>query len=57
VFYLKDSVQGAAHFDVKEEKAIKIVNEMLAALPGFLVPKLVREIAGQANKSPINLTS
>ncbi len=54
--HLFDSVQGAAHFDVKEEKAIKIVNEMLAALPGFLVPKLVREIAGQANKSPINLT-
>ncbi len=53
--HLFDPVQGAAHFDVSEEKAIKIVNEMLATLPGFLMPKLVREIAGQANKTPINL--
>ena len=54
--HLFDPVQGAAHFDVKEERAIKIVNEMLSILPGFLMPKLVRELAGQANKTPINLT-
>lgn len=54
--HLFDPVQGAAHFNVKEEIAIKIVNEMLAALPGFLMPKLVREIAGKTNKTPINLT-
>jgi len=53
--HLFDPVQGAAHFDVKEATAIKIVNEMLAILPGFLMPKLVREIAGEANKTPINL--
>ncbi len=33
--HLFDPVQGAAHFDVPEEKAITIVNEMLATLPGF----------------------
>lgn len=54
--HLFDAVQGAAHFDVKEEVAVKIMNEMLATLPGFLMPKLVREIAGQTNKTPINLT-
>jgi len=54
--HLFDPVQGAAHFDVSEKKAITIVNEMLANLPGFLMPKLVREIAGQTNKTPINLT-
>ncbi len=53
--HLFDPVQGAAHFDVKEEKAVEIVKKMLATLPGFLMPKLVREIAGQANKTPINL--
>ena len=53
--HLFDPVQGAAHFDVKEDKAIKIMNEMLASLPGFLMPKLVREVAGQASKTPINL--
>lgn len=54
--HLFDPVQGAAHFNVKEEKAVAIMNEMLATLPGFLMPKLVREIAGQTNKTPINLT-
>jgi EF-P beta-lysylation protein EpmB len=53
--HLFDAVQGAAHFDVKEEDAVAIVKAMLASLPGFLMPKLVREIAGQANKTPINL--
>jgi len=54
--HLFDQVQGAAHFDVSEEKAVSIAKEMLATLPGFLMPKLVREIAGEANKTPINLT-
>jgi len=54
--HLFDPVQGAAHFDVKEEIAIKIVKEMLSTLPGFLMPKLVREVAGQTNKTPIDLT-
>ena len=53
--HLFDAVQGAAHFDVNEADAVAIVNDMLASLPGFLMPKLVREIAGQANKTPINL--
>ncbi|WP_448214203.1 EF-P beta-lysylation protein EpmB [Colwellia sp. MEBiC06753] len=53
--HLLDKVQGAAHFDVAEQDAINIVNELMAILPGFLMPKLVREIAGEANKTPINL--
>lgn len=53
--HLFDAVQGAAHFDVNEADAVAIANKMLATLPGFLMPKLVREIAGQANKTPINL--
>lgn len=53
--HLFDPVQGAAHFDVDEKTAVEIVKQMLADLPGFLMPKLVREIAGEANKTPINL--
>ncbi len=53
--HLFDAVQGASHFDVEEADAVTIVKKMLASLPGFLMPKLVREIAGQANKTPINL--
>lgn len=53
--HLFDPVQGAAHFDVNEEKARVIYQEVMSILPGFLVPKMVREIAGEANKTPINL--
>jgi len=53
--HMFDQVQGAAHFEISESKAIAIAQEMLATLPGFLMPKLVREIAGEANKTPINL--
>lgn len=53
--HLLDKVQGAAHFEVAEADAIKLYQQLLARLSGFLVPKLVREIAGEANKTPINL--
>jgi len=53
--HMFDKVQGVAHFDVDEQQAIALVKEMMASLPGFLMPKFVREIAGEANKTPINL--
>lgn len=53
--HMFDKVQGAAHFEVEEKTAIAIVKQMMATLPGFLMPKLVREIAGETNKTPINL--
>ena len=53
--HMFDKVQGAAHFEVDESSAKNLLIEMMATLPGFLVPKLVREIAGEANKTPINL--
>jgi EF-P beta-lysylation protein EpmB len=53
--HLFDKVQGVAHFDVSEQVAKKIIIELMAILPGYLMPKLVREIAGEANKTPINL--
>ena len=53
--HMFDKVQGAAHFEVPEKEAIRIAKQMMEILPGFLMPKLVREIAGEANKTPINL--
>lgn len=50
-----DKVAGAAHFAVDDRQATTIMAEMLAELPGFLVPKLVREIGGERNKTPIDL--
>ncbi|SEI54999.1 EF-P beta-lysylation protein EpmB [Allopseudospirillum japonicum] len=52
-----DPVQGAAHFDYPDEQAQILVSELLAHLPGFLVPRLVREIPERASKTPLVLTS
>ena len=54
--HLFDKVQGVAHFDLTETEAKEITLQLMAILPGYLMPKLVREIAGEANKTPINLT-
>lgn len=51
--HLMDKVQGAAHFDVNEASAKIIWQELVAKLPGYLVPKLVKEQADQPNKIPI----
>lgn len=53
--HLFDKVQGVAHFAVDELQEQAIVKEMMATLPGFLMPKVVREIAGEANKTPMTL--
>jgi len=53
--HLLDPVVGAAHFDVAEASAKVIVKRMLEKLPGYLVPKLVRELAGQPHKTPVFL--
>lgn len=53
--HLLDKVAGAAHFDVSEGKARRIMAEVIKRQPGYLVPKLVREIGGQPGKTPIDL--
>lgn len=49
--HLLDRVRGAAHFEVPEAEAVALHAEVAARLPGYLVPKLVREIAGEPGKS------
>jgi len=51
--HLLDKVQGAAHFAVNPVTARHIHAEMRAALPGYLVPRLVRDIPGQPGKTPL----
>ena len=48
--HVLDRVQGAAHFDVDENTARGLLSELSARLPGYLVPRLVREVAGAAGK-------
>ncbi|WP_163576954.1 EF-P beta-lysylation protein EpmB [Halomonas faecis] len=51
--HVLDPVAGAAHFDVPDVEARKLVASLREVLPGFLVPKLVREIPGEASKTPL----
>jgi L-lysine 2,3-aminomutase len=48
--HLLDKVSGAAHFDVPEETAHQLMADIKKRLPGFLVPKLAREIPGMLSK-------
>ncbi len=48
-----DRVQGAAHFEVPEEEGRQLIKEIQKRLPGYAVPKYVREIAGEPNKTPL----
>ena len=38
-----DKVRGAAHFDTSDERARDLMTALQLRLPGYLVPKLVRE--------------
>lgn len=51
--HVLDKVRGAAHFEVEATRAIGLYEELAASLPGYLVPRLVREVAGAAAKTPV----
>ncbi|MBV6550041.1 EF-P beta-lysylation protein EpmB [Acinetobacter sp. UGAL515B_02] len=51
--HVLDKVKGAQHFDLSGSKIDEIYHDILAGLPGYIVPKLVREIAGEKNKTPL----
>ncbi len=48
-----DPVMGAAHFDLDVSQARAIQQQLLARLPGYLVPKMVQERAGAESKIPL----
>ena len=48
-----DRVQGAAHFEVSDDRARSIHAGLAARLSGYLVPRLVREVAGDSGKRPL----
>lgn len=51
--HVLDKVKGAQHFDLIPSEIDAIYQDVLASLPGYLVPKLVREIEGEKNKTPL----
>lgn len=48
--HMLDRVQGAGHFEVTETVARSLMQELNHLLPGYLVPRLVREIPGMPGK-------
>jgi len=53
--HLLDRVAGAAHFEVGESRARELLRGVMAELPGYLVPRLVREVPGAPYKVPLDL--
>ncbi len=53
--HLLDKVAGAAHYDVLDETGANLIRQMQGQLPGYLVPKLVRETPGADAKCEIKL--
>jgi EF-P beta-lysylation protein EpmB len=51
--HLLDPVSGAAHFDVPAPEARALISELRDRLPGYLVPRLVREEPGAAAKTVV----
>ena len=51
--HLLDKVAGASHFDVSEHQGIQLIDQLRSQLPGYLVPRLVREQQGETSKTII----
>lgn len=51
--HLLDKVQGAAHFDRDEQYACRLHESMRKLLPGYLLPRLVKEVPGERSKMPV----
>jgi len=51
--HLLDRARGTGHFEVPEAAALDLYRQLQNLLPGYLVPKLVREQAGEKSKQPV----
>jgi EF-P beta-lysylation protein EpmB len=51
--HLMDPVLGASHFDVDESTGVKLISALRQCLPGYLVPRLSREVPFESSKRVI----
>ena len=51
--HLLDHARGTAHFDTGASAALALHDALAARLPGYLVPRLVREVEGAPSKTPL----
>ena len=48
-----DRVRGAAHFEVEESRGRELIAELRTRIPGYAVPRYVREDSGWPHKRPL----
>jgi len=48
-----DRVSGTSHFEVAEQRGLALMQAIRKRLPGYAMPTYVREIAGEAHKTPL----
>lgn len=49
-----DKVQGASHFGIDDQQALSLYQTLEQSLPGFMLPRLVREIPSKKNKTALH---
>lgn len=49
-----DRVTGASHFEVDEGRGLELIAALRGKLPGYAVPRYVREVAGEPSKRPLS---
>ena len=49
--HVLDRVEGAAHFEVPETRARELMRELSRRSPGYLIPRLAREVPGEPAKT------
>jgi EF-P beta-lysylation protein EpmB len=55
--HMLDAVTGAAHFAVADHLALEFQEKMRTELPGYLVPRFVREVPGAPYKVPLEVAT
>ena len=48
-----DQVKGASHFEVEENRGRALIDALTAKLPGYAIPKYVREVPGKMSKTSL----
>ncbi len=53
--FVLDPVAGSAHFDISDSDAQTLIRELQSQLPGYLLPRLAREVPGKPSKTLLSL--
>jgi KamA family protein len=52
-----DQVKGASRFAVDQSKGLALIEKLMERLPGYAVPRYVKEIPGSPSKTPLTINT